>query len=658
MSANSPKHISALWPTRAWWAALVVLVVGAGALRFSAINFGLPHVEQPDECNSYWSATGQYAIYRNGEFYPPAYVTMARIMLALRNDSEDALLKHITAMRPLTVLAALGAMVLIGLLAYRVAGPTAGLLAAALWAVEPDMVHQSRHALPDTYVALCGIAALLAVVLWLQTSRKRWVYISAGLGILTFLFKYHALPVLLAVLMIPVAVALLRRRTPPWRASLISAAASGAIAVWRLFFAGGLKFSLEVRDPVTVGGDNNLENLYDYFADNLAGAIGAYDTLAVVAVVGLLLMLVWRAGRAHVDWAALAAVAATALFFWAGMSAFRHQPYRRLYPLGAQLLVIGSVGLTAYAHAIRDALSRLAWPPARRAWVWGAVVTGLAAVALAPTIQTTLDDISFYRKPDIQVDIMEWADYSLPPGRYIGDISEYNDILSPHWGIYQGDTRFEFHYQSSLVDEPVEVWREADVQYTFLSDFAYRQLLEQPELGEVYLGETLLLKRFQRSPGERGPETAVLRLTPIQHPLDVHFEDGVVLAGYDLSTDRVAPGESFTVTYYWQAASTPNEVYNVFTHLTPPDSFEVITQADGTPVSEQRPTISWDDPGETLIGQTFSLTVDETLPLGDYQLRVGLYVWYSGDRLPLLQDYTDSYPLAVITVTGDERAEK
>jgi hypothetical protein len=52
-----------------------------------------------------------------------------------------------------------------------------------------------------------------------------------------------------------------------------------------------------------------------------------------------------------------------------------------------------------------------------------------------------------------------------------------------------------------------------------------------------------------------------------QHPLDVQFENKVVLLGYDLSAPALTVGKTLTVTWYWHVKAALGEGWKLFTHL-------------------------------------------------------------------------------------------
>lgn len=52
-----------------------------------------------------------------------------------------------------------------------------------------------------------------------------------------------------------------------------------------------------------------------------------------------------------------------------------------------------------------------------------------------------------------------------------------------------------------------------------------------------------------------------------EHELDVQFDNGVRLVGYDVTTEEARPGQPFTVTWYWHATQNLDDGWNLFTHI-------------------------------------------------------------------------------------------
>lgn len=115
---------------------------------------------------------------------------------------------------------------------------------------------------------------------------------------------------------------------------------------------------------------------------------------------------------------------------------------------------------------------------------------------------------------------------------------------------------------------------------------------------------------------------------PMQHTLNVEFDDTIRLLGYDLRE----PGEAFDLTLYWQSMTRTPVSYKVFVHLL--DAGEQIRgQQDSLPVSGDWPTTCW-FAGEVIV-DSYAIPVAPDAPPGDYTLAVGLYQEAAMERLPV-----------------------
>jgi len=120
---------------------------------------------------------------------------------------------------------------------------------------------------------------------------------------------------------------------------------------------------------------------------------------------------------------------------------------------------------------------------------------------------------------------------------------------------------------------------------------------------------------------------------PIAHPLRATLGRQVSLLGYDLSPGQtVSPGETLTVTLYWQALEAIEQSYTVFNHLVGPDG-RLGGQEDGLPAGGARPTTTW-APGEVIVDR-YTLRLQPDAAAGDYQLVVGMYRLETMARLPV-----------------------
>jgi hypothetical protein len=121
---------------------------------------------------------------------------------------------------------------------------------------------------------------------------------------------------------------------------------------------------------------------------------------------------------------------------------------------------------------------------------------------------------------------------------------------------------------------------------------------------------------------------------PLSAP--VNFGQAASLEGYDLTATTAAPGHTIDLTLYWQLPGPAPEEYSMFAHVLDAQS-QVVTQSDGNTY----PAMRW-HAGELLLSD-FPLRIPEGTPPGTYQLEVGIYKLFSGERL---QVFSSGSPVA------------
>lgn len=154
---------------------------------------------------------------------------------------------------------------------------------------------------------------------------------------------------------------------------------------------------------------------------------------------------------------------------------------------------------------------------------------------------------------------------------------------------------------------------------------AYEILLKVMEgeslLSEVKLGEVEVIGRPH-----------YFTIPEIEHALHVVVGQSIRLLGYDLSVERIRPGETLSLTLYWQAMGEIETSYTVFTHLLDNQS-RMWAQRDSIPGSGSLPTNGWLE-GE-VITDTYDLVVKGDAPPGEYVIEMGMYEAATAQRLPI-----------------------
>jgi len=130
-------------------------------------------------------------------------------------------------------------------------------------------------------------------------------------------------------------------------------------------------------------------------------------------------------------------------------------------------------------------------------------------------------------------------------------------------------------------------------------------------------------------------------LAEIPHPTHLYLGDSILLLGYGVEPTEVTSGEEVRLTLYWQAQASIVEDYTVFVHLLG-ESGRLRSQADAMPWHNALRTSRW-EPG-MVIPDEYRLTVPKDAPPGEYWVAIGLYLWQTGERLPIRTAAGDLLP--------------
>jgi serine/threonine-protein kinase len=117
-------------------------------------------------------------------------------------------------------------------------------------------------------------------------------------------------------------------------------------------------------------------------------------------------------------------------------------------------------------------------------------------------------------------------------------------------------------------------------------------------------------------------------------PVGANLGGQILLNAYEIPRLQYRPGESITLTFFWQTLAPPTEDYNLFIHLTTPQGgivSEIATQPQGgSPF-----TTNWQI-GEVIV-DPYQLPIPVTTVSGDYQIRIGFYDPDTRARLPIVE---------------------
>ncbi len=636
-----------------FWIGLLLIVALAGALRLLSYDFSLPYLDYPDEPAYYLGALEWRGQYNSGGYYagiPPAYVAVhAAFRPILEAVGINNLGDTTRVLRLLSVAANLGTLVVIALAARLTAGDLAGLVAGAAWGVAPLVLATGVLALPDPLIHFCtALAVWLAIIAVLKPERSYYAVWSTVAGLLATLLKYPALPALL-----PGGLAALWLITRDRRQAVallaLQAALIAVTGVW-LVFVYGVDFNNLQREGQVVQTEG-FSNFFDleraahniYFAAVPLNA-AAFGVIAALGIMAYLAAVRRRLPRIHLTGAALALSVVIGIpWLAATFSLVQTNTIRYVLPATAAACVILGAALAQIAHLLPAKWAR----PGR-----AALVLPLVALVWWPQLQADWSLVQQRRLPDRRAELRQWFDTNLDAGTIIvGD--ENGKTFNPFWGGIPHRKWFDWWITDRLTDYSIEEWRQRGMTYAVIPTWQRDDLQRTPD-GADYLAQLLHLRDFVPPPRQRGPDVVVYRLWRMAVETDVRFGDAVRLTGYDRSAERVKPGDTLALRFYWNAAQTPADNYSLFVHLVPADTSTVLAQADGAPAVPERPTLTWNEPSETLISPPFNLTLPPDLAPGQYRVMVGLYNFQTGARLPILDaDGTpqgDALPLMTLDV--------
>lgn len=618
---------------------LLLIVAAAGALRFASYRFSLPYVDHPDEPAYYLGGQEWRGLYDSGGYYagiPPAYVWLHTVAQpALEALGIVGLAATVEFFRLIAVLVNLLTLVIIALTARQAAGDLAGWVAGAAWGSAPLVLINGVYALPDPFIyAFTALAYFFALAGWAHPARRAWLLGSVISGLLATLMKYPALPALLPGVTAALLVGLQRQQGgiwQRWRWLIIALLLIAGVGLW-LLLGYGVDLNNLQREGATVQREG-LRNLFDLsrVINNLYYTIYPINALAFALAGALAVLVGWRArrmpGARLVDGrAALLGALLLIAVPWLVSSfiAVEATKIRHVLPGTTAACVLFGMAVGQIAE-LRSLF-------ARAGVLVGALIVLLAAVWI-PQMRESWAVAEQRRQPDRRVELRQWFDINLDPGTVIVS-AENHKTFNPIWGGIPHRRWVDWWISDNLMQYPLDEWVTArGMSYVALTD-AERQRMEATDAGRAYLAQMLPLRDFS-TPGENGPAMRFYRLWRMQAETAWRFGDSITLVGYDQSAETLRPGENLTLRFYWNAPQTPPDNYSLFIHLTAPDESVPLAQADGAPGVPERPTLSWDDPSETLISPPFTLSIPADLAAGSYAVRVGVYNYLNGQRLPI-----------------------
>lgn len=575
--------------------------------------------------------------------YPPGYFALSAASQIL-NESMGRLgmAPSVETLRLLGVVLGTLGIFAVGMSARLIAGALAGLIAAALWALNVSVVEYSLYAIPESVtIPLASFALLFALIAWQSPARSRWVAASVFMGLLAALFDYRFAVFLL----------------PGWYV-FISGWLQGKIKGWRGWLT--LGFVLLVAFGAVVGVIVLLVPSARYLLINaltvrLWNISGLLQTLAQAhEVVGLLpALIVYGLGLGAILWQRTPVRNIEALILCLGIATLVcvigftvdwdvNQPSARIQhilPASAIFCILAACAISYLYGAVSN--SRTAGT---------LVLAGALILFIAPQIAPTINLVQERRRESTHVLLRRWVDNYLEPGTIIVNDANHK-TFNPFWGGIPHRQWFDWWVTKDFAQYSLAEWRARGMSYMLLPVYR-RNLMAQTPDGSALLDQMLPLVEFN-SASLRGPEVVLFRLWRMEHEVHAVFGSQIELIGYDGDFGTAHPGDLIRFRPYWQVRQPPALEYSLFVHLIRMDDVQPIAQFDGAPGPQ--PTYQWSIVNSVIIGSPVEVAVPPDVPPDRYRLRIGLYDFHTGERLPVVSDQalSDALDIAELLIAPE-----
>ena len=483
--------------------ALILITIGAGVLRFWALNFGLPAKFHPDETpkiNAIMRMVGSGNLNPQYFLHPTLLIYLTYFLNTIFHyfgmEGDFAMTARLAG-RTVSAIAGTLSIPLLFVVGRRLYGPVAGIVAAAFLAVFPLHVTCSRYMKEDALMTFFLLGVVLAVTYAVQTKKIHFLYIAAAIAGLATGVKYSGALTATIVLGAPWLVS---RSYLPDRKFLTNAILAVAVLT-PLLFVITTPYSILDYDMFSTGFSNERNHMlkghtvaisawsqywmYHFWRSYLPGVEPITGILGVFAA-GFLL---WRR-----KWEDVFIVGLILLFYlpaeWVKAKP-APQPERYILPCLPFVAIACGALVAALAQAQRSIM---------------APMVALAALGITATRSI---ELASEVKNDTRVRMASWMKDNLPPGAKV----------RIDWQPYEPEfVKGEFQLDSFPSGKMMKYLNPAELKksgydYLLMSSLVYNRFFAQPQLDPVR--RAVIRRAFQTVP-------VLKEITPIHGTYGFH----------------------------------------------------------------------------------------------------------------------------------------
>ena len=640
----------------AWWGAIVV-VMGIGAwLYFTGHDLGLPLYESKDERRNITEVFILRGI-DDGDLwkpgYPPGILYINEIAQQVTENitGESALVERcmtILTVRRIGIVFNLLSALLIALIARRIGGNFAGVIAATGWLFSEHVMTQTQFGFPQTYELFSYLLALYLGMLAINypekdTELNRWHVVYAILsvlaGLVAVIFKYTAFP----VLGFGVGAALWNARDNRklWLSVIaLQFAIILACGLWLLFGYDAVRLTdtthVETNNVLTGRGFSNLSdiNVLKHRFSVIAQQAGLRSIFYIgFLLIGTILYLRKASLRDALVYLSIPGLIVVHYFSLVIFLSWDNLGMRQNLPITGYSTILVAVAIIYIARLT----STLTKPV-----VGYATGTVLALFWLIPNIVNTVDYVQWRDLPVSHGELVAWAGQTLD-SRDILLVSDARPF-SDEWSCYAGEQHQNIREGMLSPEQSVMTLREEGVAYVQIDGQGLYDL-QVNEWGQTYLNELTLIAQFppenevdQWRTWRRGSESHelfVYSTVPIENPLNLQFGESIRLGGYTIESDVQSPGDTLQLRLFWEAIATISTDYDLYIELASSDDpTNILSRSEFSPAGNaNRPTSTWNQAGEIMITGRIDIPISADIDAGEYVLYIGLFDAESGEAL-------------------------